>query len=634
MMDELRDYYSDELDYLRRMGAEFARRYERVARRLALKEHECGDPHVERLLEGVALLTARVRRKIDDEFPEITNALLGLLHPDFQRPVPSLTVLQFALKGASAEAAQGIALERGLRLRTREVQGVACRFLTNYPVMLWPIEVAAARLESSRVVETGMPGDTLALLRITLKTLGGARFGALGLKTDGERDRLRFYLDGSGPVPYFLHEFLLNHVSRVQVRDLDNDGRVAFTWGPDVVQPVGFGPDEGLVPIGPRTFPGHRLLQEYFVLPEKFLFVDLVGASRLAQANLGESIELLFFLNRAPRTELIVGPENFRLGCTPAVNLFPLTTAAIPLTHRTVEYPVVPDLGVVSTRPKDRGADTPTPEAEVFSIDRVVSVGGLFEDDLEYEPFYSLRHAGLGDDDRDRDHPNDRAAYWYASRRPSPLDDAASQVFLAFVDSAFDPHLPARSRVTVHATCTNRNLPSRLPSGDGRIAFDVESPQAVGAVRCLRHPTPSLDPPLGRGAQWRLISCLALNHLSLVDDPRALEALREVLKTHDFAGTAANTQAILGISRVASEPDIARVSGPHGGGIGRGVRVTIEFDEGAYVGNSAFLLASVLDRFLAQSVTINGFTRLLAKARQPQRTIKQWPPRNGERDLL
>src|SRR5947209_18164060 len=123
MIDELLHYYNGELAYLRELGAEFAQRYPKVAARLLLESDKCEDPHVERLLEGVAFLTARIRRKIDDEFPEITDALLGVLYPHYQRPVPSMSIVQFVLKGEQADLAKGATVARGSRLNTPPVAG-------------------------------------------------------------------------------------------------------------------------------------------------------------------------------------------------------------------------------------------------------------------------------------------------------------------------------------------------------------------------------------------------------------------------------------------------------------------------------------------------------------------------------
>ena len=55
------------------------------------------DPHVERLIEAFAYLNARTRHKLDDDFPEITDAMLGVLYPHYQAPIPAMAVVQFAL---------------------------------------------------------------------------------------------------------------------------------------------------------------------------------------------------------------------------------------------------------------------------------------------------------------------------------------------------------------------------------------------------------------------------------------------------------------------------------------------------------------------------------------------------------
>src|ERR1700755_2283534 len=97
MRDELLLYYERELDYLRKSAAQFAEKHPKVASRLVLEPTKCEDPHVERLLEGFAFLAARVHLKIDDEFPEITEALLNILYPHYLRPIPSMTVAEFRI---------------------------------------------------------------------------------------------------------------------------------------------------------------------------------------------------------------------------------------------------------------------------------------------------------------------------------------------------------------------------------------------------------------------------------------------------------------------------------------------------------------------------------------------------------
>jgi type VI secretion system protein ImpG len=604
MIDELLSYYNAELTYLRELGAEFAARYPKVAGRLALEAGKCEDPHVERILEGVAFLTARVRHKIDDEFPEITNALLDDLYPQLTRPIPSLTVAQFVLGPGQGNGASGVTIERGSRLRSRPVNRTSCQFRTVYPVTLWPIEVTAARLEPDRLVLEGKPPEAAALLQLTLRTTGGATFAQFPI------DRLRFHLDGTGPVPYTLYEWLLNQTVRVWVRGRIGDGRLeTVVLPPGAIEPVGFGDDESFVELPNPSFLGYQLLHEYFAFPEKFLFFDLSGLNRLAGLDLGDTIDLLVFLNRSPGSELAIQPEHFRLGCTPVVNLFPTVAEPIPLKQTQFEYRVVPDV-------HDPLA------AEVYSIDAVTSTGSPFREPVTYEPFYSLRH-GRAD--------GSPIAAWYATRRTSRrADDPGTEVDLAFVDPGFDPSLPACETVTVKLTCTNRDLPTLLPFGGQEDVLEVEGRAPVGRVRCLRKPSRPLRPPLDRGAQWRLISHLALNHLSLVDSARGLDALRGVLSLCDFADSSVTRQQIAGITRVSSR----RVPGRTGRALTMGVEVTVEFDESHFVGGGVFLMASVLERFLGLYASINSFSQLVAQIPQREGVSKRWPPRSGRRTLL
>ena len=185
----------------------------------------------------------------------------------------------------------------------------------------------------------------------------------------------------------------------------------------------------------------------------------------------------------------------------------------------------------------------------------------------------------------------------------------------------------------MRATCTNRDLPARLPFGGDQSDFELESPGPISRVRCLRKPTPTLRPRLGRGAQWPLISYLSLNHLSLADSEQGLDALRAILRLCDLADGAANRQQIDGITGVASRRTAGR-TGRDGRAVCLGVEVSLEFDEAHFVGGGVFLLASVLERFLGTYTTINSFTQLVARTRRREEVLKRWPPRAGDRTLL
>lgn len=606
MNDELLALYNAELAYLRELGTEFARKYPKVAGRLALEEDRCEDPHVERLLEGVAFLTARVRKKLDDELPEITDAFLSVLYPHYQRPLPSMAIAQMAPIAGSENLTTGFRVEAGSVLVSRPVGGQPCRFRTVYPLVLHPIEITAAKLDPDRVVLPHKPAGAVAMLQLSLRCTGAATFEAAGL------DTLRLHLDGDGPTPFALYETLNNNLSGIYARWTGDGGRVETLPLPAAaVHPVGFGREEGMFPYPARSFPGYRLLQEYFSFPEKFLFVDVAGLNGLAGRCPGAELDLLFFFDTPPRAGVRVQTDHFRLGCVPIVNLFETTCEPIALDARRAEYRVVPHV----QHPLSH---------EVYSIDSVTGGGGFLDEPVRYEPFFALGHGG-----------DPVSAYWFASRHPSARkDDPGTEVDLTFVDRQFNPRAPASRVATVRATCTNRDLPSRLPFGGDQGVLELEAPGPVARARLLRKPTTTIRPPLGRGAQWRLISHLALNHLSLTGSDEGLAAFREILRLADFADSAVTRQQIEGITQVASRRAAGRTGCAIGNAVCLGVEVELVFDESRYVGSGVYLFASVLERFLGLYTSLNSFTRLVARTRQREGILRRWPPRSGERTLL
>lgn len=604
MDDDLLAYYNAELTFIREMGAEFAEKYPKVASRLLLDADKCEDPHVERLLEGFAFLAARVRQKLDDEYPEITDALLGALYPHFQRPVPSMSVVQFIPGPDPSRLNGGFVIDRGARLNSRPVGGAPCQFRTAYPVTLWPVRIEEARLQPDRVVFAGKRPEAVALLQLRLRGPDGVPFERIGL------DRLRFYLDGERPVAHALYELLFNNTCQVLLQgQTPGGGTEVVNLTPRAILPVGFEDGEAMFPYPDRSFPGYRLLQEYFAFPDKFLFFDVTGFEALAGRNWGDAVDLLIFFNRPPRSPMTVRSDHFRLGCAPVVNLFTLVAEPILVNQTQTEYRVVPDVHRPSA-------------TEIYSVDAVTCSSSFLGKSMPVEPFYDLRHGGRDDGDR---------AYWSATRRPSlKKGDPGTEIYLSFVDPGFSPRRPTAETLTIHAICTNRDLPGRLPFGGGNSDFELESPGPISRVRCLVKPTPSLRPRLGRGAQWPLISHLSLNHLSLTDSEQGLDALRAVLGLYDLADSAANRQQIAGITRVSSR----RVAGRVGRSACLGIEVTVEFDEGQFVGSGVLLLASVLERFLGAYASINSFCQLVATTRQREGVFKRWPPRAGERILL
>src|SRR4051812_11631460 len=286
MSDDLLPYYNRELSYIRRHAGRFAEAHPKVAARLRLGPDGSEDPHVERLLQGFAYLTARVRHKLDDEFPEITQALLGVLYPHYLAPIPSFAVVQLDLHEGQNEITAGATVARGQGIETDPIQGEPCRFRTAYPVTLFPIDVRVGNLASAPFTAPPTPraGSALSVLRIALGCRSpGLRFADLGLK------KLRFFLRGQPQHTQRLYELLFNHAVEVAIAARPDD-KTATTLDPAAVKPVGFDRDDGLLPYPARSFVGYRLLTEFFTFPQKFLFFE-IDVPPAALARCGNVLE-------------------------------------------------------------------------------------------------------------------------------------------------------------------------------------------------------------------------------------------------------------------------------------------------------------------------------------------------------
>lgn len=612
MRDELLDYYTRELTFLRQLGAEFAEKYPKIASRLVLEPDRCEDPHVERLIEAFAFLAARVHLKLDDEFPQVTEALLGMLYPHYLRPVPSMSVVEFHLDPEQGKLTTGLKIPRDTMLYSRPVDGFPCRFRTCYDTVLWPLRVAAAQWTTPDRLRPPLRTSAVAVLRVELRCLPDVTFEKL------ELDRLRFYLSGDSQVVFALYELLLNNTFEITVRDPTPGSRVRpVTLRRHVLRPVGFQPEEAVLPYPRRSFVAYRLLQEYFAFPEKFLFIELGGLDALARAQFQDTAEILFLISpfeRAERhqvLELGVSERTLRPATTPIINLFPQTAEPILLDQTRYEYPVIPDV-------RRRRS------MEVFSVDEVVSSSPRSPEVIRFEPFYSFRHGAR----RDR-----RQTFWMTTRHlGEQIGESSPDVYLMLVDLSGRPARPDVDTLTVRCTCTNRDLPSRLPFGSEAGDFEMEGVSALQKIVCLHKPTATIRPPTGRGALWRLISHLALNYLSLVEEGR--EALQEILRLYNFSDSAYLDKQIAGITGLRSEPHFARVRSEYGVSFARGLRVHITLDEEQFEGGGAFLFASVLENFLGLYVAMNSFVQVVVSTEQRKEVMRAWPPRAGRQILL
>ena len=608
--DQLLQYYERELTFLRRMGARFAQEYPKIASRLDLEPSKCEDPHVERMLEAFAFLAARVHKRIDEDVPEVSEALLEIVYPHYVRPIPAMSLVEFELDREQGKLTSGLPVPRNSLLYSRPVAGVPCKFTTCYDTTLWPVRVASLEwMTPDRLKPAVRVTDAVAALRLELHCFADLEFKALDLSA------LRLHLAGDSGVTFALYELLCNNCTSIIVRE--PGGKKSLTLPVSSLQPVGFAEGDGLLPYPRRSFLGYRLLQEYFTFPEKFLFFDLAIFDAVRSAGFGEKAEIIFLIRqfeRGERRALLetgLSPRSMRVGCTPVVNLFPQVSEPILLTQRKTEYEVVPDARRRRT-------------TQVFSVDEVVGITPGSSEPLRIEPLYSYRHARNG---------HRAELFWTARRRPAEWRlDSGTDVHLSFVDLSARTVHPDRDAITARLTCFNGDLPGRLPFGDETGDFELENGGPVRRIVALSKPTDVVHPPLGQAQLWRLLSQLSLNYLPLADG--GADALREILRLHNFSGTTAGERHIEGIVSVAGEPTYARVVTEHGVAFARGRRVDLMFDEEQYAGGGVYLFASVLERFFGMYASVNSFTTLVARSNKRKEMVRAWPPRAGWKSLV
>ncbi len=611
MADELLPYYEKELVFMRQLGSEFAKEHPKIAGRLGINDDTIEDPHVSRLIESFAFLNARIQHKLDDDFPELSDAFLNILYPHYQRPIPSMSIVQFEADEELLDS--NYVISKDTLLETEQFQGENCRFSTVYDTELYPIKVLSASL-IGRPFST--PGSSKvrgaeSVLKISLSTFSKEiTFAEL------KPEKLRFYLKGQSQHINPLYQMLLNNCNKI-VMALSEDDTHPVSLNANTIKPVGFGIDEGLLPYPPSSFIGYRLLTEYFICPEKFMFVDITNLAEKISEQAGSSLDLYIYLNTSDvELEHNVSETTFSLGCTPVINLFEHSADPIKLDHTHHEYKIIPD----SRRPTSY---------EIYSVDQVVATSSSGED-VEYAPFYGLNHEQQNTDSH---------SFWFASRRDAKLGifdrDEGTDMFLSLVDLAFNPNVPDDRTITIKTTCSNRDLPPKLPYTIDQPQLQcVDSAPPCTRIRCLIQPTATVRAPLRNHARWRLISHLNLNFLSLTGGEDATMALKEILRLYDFRDSAVTRSLIESIVSVSTKPISAPLNIDGHTTMCRGMEVQVELDDRLLSGNSAYLFSTVLEHFFGLYCSINSFTRLLVKLKSKEGYLKKCPPRAGEKILL
>ncbi len=608
--------YNEELAYLREAAREFGEEHENVAGRLGLNTPNDPDPYVERLLEGVAFLGARVRLKLDDQFPEFTQHLLHAVQPHYLAPSPSMCVVGLEPLEGDASLAEGFRIPRQTHLNATitNADHATVTFRTGHDVDLYPLRIAEAEYLGSRVAVAPFAASAgsraEAGIRLRIEATGPTKLSEIAI------DDLPVYLSGAEDIPGALYRQIAGETVAALARSTDAADTVEGWTTLPLPARHGFTDDCALLPAEHRSFRGYRILSEYFSCPERFLFVNLRGlAKAFAQCDKACDVVLLFSRNE-PALANAIAPANFKLFATPAINLFEKQLGRVKVSATEHEFQLMPD----RTRPLD------------FEVFRVIDVQAFGQSNQHSRPVVPLYAFGaLLYDWRDALFYVPRLKLRRLSTREQRLrkrtDYSGTETWLSLTAPGGIGTIEEIQELAVRALVTNRELPELIRFG-GASHFQIES-GPVRAVTILRAPTRP-RPPQGLGdSAWRVISHLTPNYATLApedhDDP---SVLRDHLTLYGRQDEASLRKQIDGILSIRSTPVTRRLPGRGQLAFARGHHIHVQLDDASYEKATLYLFASVLEHFLSEFVSVNSFTEV-SFSTPNEGEFAKWPPRTG-----
>ncbi|WP_208950370.1 type VI secretion system baseplate subunit TssF [Rahnella sp. ChDrAdgB13] len=584
MKDQTLRYFDAEMRYLRDAAKEFAQTHPDRAAMLDLDKAGTPDPYVERLFEGFAFSMGRLREKIDDDLPELTEGLVSMLWPHYLRTIPSLSVVAFTPDLKAMKMAEPV--PAGLEVTSRPIgpKNTLCRYRTTRDMMLNPLSV-------SGVTMTTEP-DGRSRLAIRFACSGQADWSQADLS------RLSLYLAADAPVSSQLHMMLTRRQAALYMRLPGQADRIRLDgW----FSPGGFGEEEGLWPKGDAGFSGYQLLLEYFTFRDKFMFVHLNGLEGITLPSGTEYFDIEVVLSQLWPSDLPVTHEAIRLHCVPVINLFTLEADPLTISGLESEYLL---------RPK-RLQDGHT---EIYAVDSVT--GSKRTDDAEYVPFSSFRHKG----GMMRRHAPPRYYHTRVKRGVTGLHD--TWLILGGMQWEEDKGVE-RETVSLQITGTNGQLPRRALQST-LLDRCEQVMQTTMSVKNLCKPTLPVYPPAEDRFHWRVLSHLGSSFLNMMS---SAEVLRGTLALYNWQEDELNNRRLDAIQHVGHH----RIQRFEEGYLLRGLDIEVTLDSNGFTGEGdVHLFGELLNRFFALYADMNQFNQLTLIV-QPEGKCIRWKENHSPR---
>ncbi len=578
-MEGYSKYYRQELFHLRELAKEFSEVHPAIAPMLS---GQASDPDVERLLEGTAFLSGMLRQKIDDHIPELFHSLTRYIFPQFLRPIPSTTIVNFTPRKGLQEP---IVIEGGTELGATSEQNVSAIFRTSFDCLVQPLKI-------TQITNSGSASQGQQI---------SVNFESTGPDFKSWfPDEIPFFLGGTFTRAAEIFYLLTRKLKKVIVETVDGKNRLELP--PSVIQPMAFERGNSLLPYPGNAFSGYRYLQEYFLLPHKFLYLKVKGMGSWSKKGGGKNFVLRFEIEPDAIELPGMNPDSFLLSTVPAVNLFNHEADPIQQDHMSAK---------VRVTPAQKDGERP----EIYAVDEVIGYTRGAMEKREYTPS-SLFSTGRTKNQFSLLHS------------VSPINNR-HQLFLQFSYPNDETEL-VQETLSVKLTCTNGDIVQTLKPGD--ICKPTSStPELVDFSNLIR-PTLPIASPLSSDLLWKLLSSLSLNLLSIATVESLVELLDLYIFKHDRdkARVSSNEKRLQGIENF----EVSHVNKLVRGHMLRGqkIRLTARSDFFAGIGDF-FLFGMVLDVFFSEYCSMNTFTQLDMIDSISGETYP-WPTRIGGKSLI
>ena len=571
-------YFQNELGKLQGLAKEFSTTHPSVA---PLLDAHNADPDAERLLEGVAFLTALLNQKLDNEFPEVIHELMNVLFPHYLRPIPAFSIVEFTPKVSLRER---IKVSKGSIINATPIDNVSCSFSTSSEIDLYPLALLDTSYKRSFDDEKSQLTLDLEVQKTSLSSL--------------KLESLDLYLSNNYSDASNIFMLLSHYLEKITI--VFNERSVNLPVSSLICK--GFEKEHALFEYPKNAFSSYAILQEYFVLPQKFLFFKLEGLQRLQQYSNIRAFKIVFHFRPALVHVESLSKDAIKLFCTPVSNLFDETSEPIIVTH---------EKELLHVRPPLKYSD----KYQVYDIKKVSGYIQGSSTQKEYFPFNSFEEE------------NENKNIYQVHRKISIIN-AKEELYLQL---HYNNEKKIKKEIlSVDISCTNGELSERLQLGE--ISQGSDSSPELATFKNIIPCTMQIDAPVNENSLWQFVSHLSVNLLTLSD----IKTFKEMLMLYIFPNNRDKSRVAKNRKHIDAIVafDVNPIDLVKRGYLLKGHHVFMEVRQDYFASlGDLYLFCSVILRFLSSYASLNTFVTLEVKEKITGESLR-WEPILGNKKLL